>query len=412
MPEHDKSLVKSSTALARFDPKARKELVVRGLNALTEVRDADFYFFKGEEHRMGGELNQAIAYYEKALQIDPEHEDSLFWMGYSYSPDVEECVGDDIEIDNTIRNERAALAFQKLVDVRKKKDSIGWSSYVAYYNLGLAQCHLALYKKAMESFEQATELNSDHANSYYMLGLSQEEIGIYHLALENFEIYLLLVDRELAEKQRYITSAQEYAEWLRGQLTDDYFFSVGFDFWNNSQYQEAVECYEKVIELNPDYTNAYYNLALAQDEVGIYHLALKNFETYLSLDNYKTPKTPKCVEYAKRRIKELKGLLTYTYFSNLGIKFWKKGQYEEAIECYEQAIELNPSFADAYYNLAITQDALNLHNSALDNFEIYLRLEDYELSENQQFITYANNRMKELREILRKSKKKRKLFEE
>jgi hypothetical protein len=36
MPEQKKSIVKSSYPLTRFDPKARKELVVRGLNALQE----------------------------------------------------------------------------------------------------------------------------------------------------------------------------------------------------------------------------------------------------------------------------------------------------------------------------------------------------------------------------------------
>ena len=44
MAEREQSLIKGSAALARFDPRARKELVVRGLNALAEVKDADFFF--------------------------------------------------------------------------------------------------------------------------------------------------------------------------------------------------------------------------------------------------------------------------------------------------------------------------------------------------------------------------------
>src|SRR3989304_3455685 len=99
MAEENKALVKSSIVLARFDPKARKELVVRGLIALAEVRDADFYFFKGEEHRIEGELRQALDNYEKALRIDPKHVDSLFWMGYYY------LVGDEPQY------KRAAEAF-------------------------------------------------------------------------------------------------------------------------------------------------------------------------------------------------------------------------------------------------------------------------------------------------------------
>jgi len=411
MAKHEKSLVKISYALARFDPKARKELVVRGLTALSEVRDANFYFFKGEEHRMRDEEKQAISYYEKALQIDPEHENSLFWMGYCYSPKAEERAGDNLELDDTTRNNRAKSAFQKLVDMRQKRDSVWWGGdCVIYYNLGVAQYNLGMYEAAIESNKRAIELNPIYANSYYSLAFSQDEIGIYHLALENFEKYLVFEDNELSRSQKCIAYAQRRVDELRDQLTDDYFFSVGLDFWNNNQYQEAIECNEKAIEINPIYSQAYYNLALAQEILGIYHLALENFKKYLALDEYRIPRTPECVEHAKNRVKEIRELLTYIYFDNTGIEFYKKGQYKKAVECYEQAIELNPSFADVYYNLALAQDILNLHNLALDNFEIYLGLENHELSENQQFITYATNRIKELRGMLRSSKKETKLF--
>ncbi len=89
MSEHDKSLVSSQISLARFNPRSRRELAVRGLLALSEARDANFYFFKGEEHRILGEKRLiraafavASSYYEKALEIDPEHKDSLFAQGW------------------------------------------------------------------------------------------------------------------------------------------------------------------------------------------------------------------------------------------------------------------------------------------------------------------------------------------
>ena len=172
--------------------------------------------------------------------------------------------------------------------------------------------------------------------------------------------------------------------------------------------------------MNPNYTNAYYNLALAHDRLCIYYLASEHFETYLSLDAYKMPKTPNCVEYAKKRIEELKGLLTYTYFYNTGVKFHNKGKYPNAIECYERAIKLNPSFADAYYNLALSQEKIaenhsfqpvlplfaeadeikDIHKLVLDNFENYLRLENHELPDNQRYLNYAKKRVAMLSSVL------------
>ena len=65
MTENKKLIIKNSYDLAKFIPDARKELVVRGLNALMDVKDTDFYFFRGERHRIIGGLNEAISYYKK-----------------------------------------------------------------------------------------------------------------------------------------------------------------------------------------------------------------------------------------------------------------------------------------------------------------------------------------------------------
>jgi tetratricopeptide (TPR) repeat protein len=385
----DKLLVKSPTAIARFEPSARKELILRGLKALADVRDADSYFFRGEDFKLLGKYYEAISNYDKALQIDPEHEHSVFGIGYCYY-----CIGSIQELKELIEYhdikyyrennpqiadheydllkqkllqmaageqlaitrepsetyyKKAEEAFKKLISIREKKDDIWWGDYASYYNLGLAQYYLDSFEDAIKNFERAVELNPGHENSFIMLGLAQ-----YHLEL----------------------------------------------------YEEAIESFEQAIEMNPDDAASYYNLGLSQEELGIYHLALENFEAYLNLDGSQYQKIPECVRYAKRRIEQLKSSLTYTYFYNIAIEFGKKGQYQEALECYQRSIELNPSFADAYYNLALAQDALNLKDPALESFDTYMRLENHESPENREFITYANNRMKELREVLRKSQKK------
>ncbi len=183
----DKLPVKSRTAIAKIEPGARKELINRGLRDLADAHDADSYFFKGEDSRLRGEYGEAISNYEKALQIDPEHENSLFWMGYCYLLEGEEVIGDDLDLDNTIRNERAVSVFQKLIAILEKKDRILWEDYITYYNLGLAQYNLELYEEATESFEHAKELNPDDANSHHMLGLAQYNLELYEEATESFE---------------------------------------------------------------------------------------------------------------------------------------------------------------------------------------------------------------------------------
>ncbi|TET20816.1 MAG: hypothetical protein E3J78_04500 [Candidatus Cloacimonadota bacterium] len=123
MIDPEKSLVKLTFSLTRFDPNAGYELVIRGLDALSEANDADFYFKKGEEHRLKSELSMAISYYEKALKINPEHEDSLFYMGFCYLGGSDEIthepIDDDIDLDENTRNKKAEFAYKKLISISK-----------------------------------------------------------------------------------------------------------------------------------------------------------------------------------------------------------------------------------------------------------------------------------------------------
>jgi len=96
MAENKKPIIKNSHDLAQFKPNKRKELVIRGLNALMDVKDADFYFFKGERHRIIGGLSEAISYYKKrdyekareafkkAIRSNPDYARAHYGLGLVY----------------------------------------------------------------------------------------------------------------------------------------------------------------------------------------------------------------------------------------------------------------------------------------------------------------------------------------
>jgi len=65
---------------------------------------------------------------------------------------------------------------------------------------------------------------------------------------------------------------------------------------------------------------------------------------------------------------------------NKGIDYYKLGQFEEAANCFKNAIDLDPNYIDAYYNLGSILEYLNQKDAALSVFkQIILRSpEDYE----------------------------------
>ena len=65
---------------------------------------------------------------------------------------------------------------------------------------------------------------------------------------------------------------------------------------------------------------------------------------------------------------------------NRGIDYYQLGQFEQAADCFKRAVELDPNYIDAYYNLGSILEYLKQDDAALDVFkQIILRKpDDYE----------------------------------
>ena len=63
----------------------------------------------------------------------------------------------------------------------------------------------------------------------------------------------------------------------------------------------------------------------------------------------------------------------YTEFY-IGLTSYKEGKHEEAIKHYDQAIDINPQFAEAYNNRGITKDLLGRHEEAIADYDQAIRI--------------------------------------
>jgi len=73
-----------------------------------------------------------------------------------------------------------------------------------------------------------------------------------------------------------------------------------------------------------------------------------------------------------------------TYFEK-GNDYFKQGDYQKAIEQYDEAIRLNPQYAKAYYNRGIAYYYLSQYEQAIQDFGEAIRL-------NPQYAEAYNNR--------------------
>jgi len=150
----------------------------------------------------------------------------------------------------------------------------------------------------------------------------------------------------------------------------------------------AIECYNRSIKIDPTYVMAYNNLGIAMLHKNKTDEALKMFNKSLQIrDDYVDAllnlsiifiENKNFVEAKKYidKVLEIKGdyPLTYNY---LGIIYREEGKYEDAIKVFEKAIQYDENFAEAYYNLAFTLTKVGRYEDALKYTKEALRLNPY-----------------------------------
>jgi tetratricopeptide (TPR) repeat protein len=101
----------------------------------------------------------------------------------------------------------------------------------------------------------------------------------------------------------------------------------GNEYYYKREYEKAIECYDKVLEIDPKYAYAWNNKCLALDNLGKHNEAIKCYDKVLEID----PKDA----YA---------------WNNKGNALYNLGKHNEAIECYDKVLEIDPKDDKALAN--------------------------------------------------------------
>lgn len=117
-------------------------------------------------------------------------------------------------------------------------------------------------------------------------------------------------------------------------------------------YQRASSNLQRVMAGNPGFVEGWGNLALAQLHLGEIQTAKQSLDNALQLDQ------------ESAMLQNLAGLIAI-----------EEGMYEIAEKYYMRAISLNPSMANAHYNLALLHDIYYQDiGKAIQHYERYLSL--------------------------------------
>ena len=208
-----------------------------------------------------------------------------------------------------------------------------------------------------------------------------------------------------------------FAVAVQSQSAKQY-FKAGDEFSKKLNFKDAIDQYNKAIELDPDFDKAYIQRAMAYSNQGDYENAAKDFDRALVFDekdaelyffsgeaHHKKGSNIAALEKLNRAI-DLKGNFLAAYqvrsvvylqleqydkaledckkclrlkeddrgYFNLAQVYEKLDMYNEAEQAYLRAIESDPSYALAHHNLGVLLD-LYLHRPA-DALPHYRRYQD------------------------------------
>jgi tetratricopeptide (TPR) repeat protein len=240
-------------------------------------------------------------------------------------------------------------------------------------NLGLALNRSGQIHKAIEQFQASINAGSKDPSVHNNLGAALAQIGEHDAAIEHFSNALKLAPRfpdalanlagSLSKLGRY-EDARPIAE--RAVSLDsnsaEIQNSLGEILLKQGRLQQASSCFDKALKLKPDFVDATINLATTHKESGDIDRASQIFEALA--DQF--PKNPEPL-------------------FNLGVLEEQLGNASAAAGYFRDAIQRDPQFAKAYYQLAqlkgLTEDKLLLP-------EIERQLRDKNLPSNDRMLLH------------------------
>ena len=345
--------------------------IQKDYNVSSNQLTAEDWFQKGYNSDEIGEYDNAILYYQKAIEINPDYAFAYINMGLAYG--------------NKSNYDKAIECYQKAIEINPEYAE-------AYYKMGVAYVDKGNYDKAIECFQKAIEINPDDADAYYNMGIIYGwEKCSYVKAIEYFQ-KAIEIDPDDARayknmglaygnKSNYDKAIECFQKAIEINPDDaDAYKNMGLAYGNKSNYDKAIECFQKAIEINPEYAEAYKNMGLAYVDKGNYNKAIECCKKAIEINpNYSSAYNNmglaygekgnynKAIECCKKAI-EINPDDADAYY-NMGVAYVDKGNNDKAIECYQKAIEINPDYADAYYNMGVAYVDKGNYDKAIECYQ-------------------------------------------
>ncbi|NJM17093.1 MAG: tetratricopeptide repeat protein [Bacteroidales bacterium] len=239
---------------------------------------------------------------------------------------------------------------------------------------------------AIAVFEKSIELQPNNYVAYNNIALACEQLHKNKEAIINYDKALRIFPYAMQVAGNKVsllirTGHEDEANEIMATLNlDKHIFSddlnaAGIESVKKQNYDKAKVQFLLSVEFNNSNAKAYFNLARLYEKFGQAELALDHYKRAVKLDVgllearlcladlcLKQKMYNDAAEQFLTLIKQ--GTESAHIHNNLGLAYALQNNFQLAIVCFDQAIKIEPTFLEAYNNLAGCYSKINNHRQA------------------------------------------------
>ena len=235
------------------------------------------------------------------------------------------------------------------------------------------------YEKAAEQYRLISSILPDSCAVAYNSGYLHCFVGKYREAYKILRRAYELVKQEKQWGKDFEEIDKSHKHYLPKELDTMIQFNMGFALYHMGKYEHAVRHFQKALDVKPDLTVAYKNIARAflavnmEDkaieylEKGRLDLRDSNMRVVLGSIYYRKGDTKKALEVLDEAAgADEKQIEAMKWRGKAAIK---EKMYDKAIECFSILIRTDSAELTHYYHLALAQRTSGQNTEALKTYE-------------------------------------------
>ena len=295
---------------------------------------ADYHYYLGSLYSRSGQRNKANLYYNEALEFDPNHPATISDLSmFTHIDSMKVAI-------NRIRRNLDAGTYEEVLTLCDEGKQRYPNNYIFSYLEGKAYEIMGNIKKAKKLYIESINLTRREVDPLVALG----------------DLYF--------DQGNYLYASVTYAKVLSLKPYDiDIGYKHGLSYFYAFEWSKATSAWEDLLHYAPNHLQvkhllpqAYYIMSIDYNRIGYADLSRKYLTSALSVN-------PRSWEWLAEALK------------NAGKFYRTQGLYFEALDAYQEAVEIVPENSENYNGLGITYWEMGEKDMAITAWERSLALQ-------------------------------------